>query len=172
MLNAIKNYTIWLMLTLLFTSCSTPQEKRNEKQPNADIPDSYSHNDIVLELTKQQQSAFDALNTLQTSTDEMSRLYSTFANITQPCYPADTSFIITQTELLEYMKQFVTKHCQNLKEDIRNELAETSVLAQEEYSVLYCGSDSPHQNYENGLPMVGTWVMPNVLGRRDIIIVW
>ena len=81
-------------------------------------------------------------------------------------------FVLAAVSLLKEMVSDKNKEIQNLKEDIRNELAETSVLAQEEYSVLYCGSDSPHHNYENGLPMVGTWVMPNVLGRRDIIIVW
>jgi len=33
------------------------------------------------ELSEKQQSAFDALNTLQTSSEEVYRLYSTFANI-------------------------------------------------------------------------------------------
>lgn len=70
------------------------------------------------------------------------------------------------------MKQFVSRHCQNVSEDVQDELAKASVLAQEEYTVLYCNSESGDQIYANGLPMSGTWVMPNVLGRRDVIMVW
>lgn len=70
------------------------------------------------------------------------------------------------------MKQFVSKYCQNLSKDMQDELAKSSVLAQKEYTVLYCNNESANQNFKNELPMSGTWVMPNVLGRRDVIIVW
>ena len=153
-------------------SCTPAHEKAEDKQQVTDISGSYSNTDSLEELTEEQQSAFDALNTLQTNTDEMNRLYSTFANLVQPCYPADTSMVITQSELLVFMKQFISRHCKNLQEEVQNQLAASSVLAQEEYKVLYCSKDSSLQNYENGLPMVGTWVIPGVLGRRDIIIVW
>ncbi|MDG2449453.1 MAG: hypothetical protein P8M34_07435 [Saprospiraceae bacterium] len=46
-----------------------------------EIVDSTKNVNIVQELTPIQQSAFDALNTLQVSTDSNNRLYSTFANI-------------------------------------------------------------------------------------------
>ncbi len=170
MLNKINNYTIWLMLTILITSCSSAQEKRNDKPTNSVIQE--SNIDIVKKLKNQQESAFDALNTIQTSTDEKNRLYSTYANSAQPCNPADTSFVITQTELLVYMKQFVSKHCQNLNKKRRNELAEASVLAQSEYTVLFCARNSLNVNFENGHPMMGTWVIPNVLGQRDVVMVW
>lgn len=172
MIKVIRNYSIWLSLTFLLTSCSTAQEKTNEKQVIADIPESYYYTDILLKQNQQQQSAFDALNTLQTSTDEMNRLYSTFANIYQPCYPADTSFTISRSVLLTAMEQFVTKHCTNLSFDERDKLAATAVLAQEEYIVLYCPDKPSNVNYEKGLPLTGTWVMPSVLGRRDVILVW
>lgn len=69
----VFNYSIRLTLTLLLTSCSTAEEKTSEKQVIADIPESYSHTNKLIELTQQQQSAFDALNKLQTCTDEMNR---------------------------------------------------------------------------------------------------
>ncbi len=124
------------------------------------------------ELTPEQQSAFDALNTLQVSTDEMNRLYSTFAGIVQPCYPPDTNLTISQAELLIAMKQFVASNCTDLTIEERNELAATSVLAQEKYTVSLCLNNSAPVSYENGIPMTGTWVMPNVLDQRDVIIVW
>lgn len=155
----------------MLLSCSWDEEEKNHKQDMTVYPP-MTYVDPVLELSPAQESAFDALNTLQTSTDEMNRLYSTFANVHQPCYPADTSFVITQSEFLTYMKQFVSQHCKRLSEDTQDELATTAVLAQEEYTVFYCSNKSPGHNFKNGLPMSGTWVMPNVLGRRDVVIVW
>ncbi len=156
-----------VFIVSVVVSCSHDRNK-HKRGTN----ESTTYHTPVPELSQEQQSAFDALNTLQTSTDQMNRLYSTFANIDQPFYPVDTSFTITQSELLTFMKQFVSKHCQNVSEDVQDELAKASVLAQEEYTVLYCNSESGDQIYANGLPMSGTWVMPNVLGRRDVIMVW
>ena len=123
------------------------------------------------ELTPEQQAAFDALNTLQVSTDSRNRLYSTFAGTVQPCYPPDTTLIISQADALAAMKQFVAKHCTNLTIKVRNELAAKSVLAQDEYTLSLC-LDHAAVTDENGVPMTGTWVMPNVLGRRDVVMVW
>jgi len=69
------------------------------------------------------------------------------------------------------MKQFIFKHCKGLTVEVKNELVQTSVLAQEEYLIFLFDNPS-NQNYENEIPIVGTWVIPNVLGRRDIILVW
>ena len=161
---------ILILLSAILFSCSEIQENKSQKQETINLPATYV--DSIPELTPIQQTAFDALNTLQTSTDEKNRLYSTFANINQPFYPADTSIVITQAQFLTYMKQFVSKYCQNLSKDMQYELEKSAVLAQEEYTVLYCNNESTSQNFKNGLPMSGTWVMPNVLGLRDVIIVW
>jgi hypothetical protein len=123
-------------------------------------------------LSKDQRNALNAWNTLQMSTAEKNRLYSTFASLSQPCYPVDTSFSITQLELALYLKKFVSKYCQSLPEDLQNELVQTSVLAQEDYSVLCCNIEVQSQKDNDGLPMNGTWIMPNILGRRDVILVW
>lgn len=162
--------TILILLSTILFSCSEAQENKSQKQEKTNLTTSYV--DSTPELTPVQQEAFDALNTLQTSTDEKNHLYSTFANINQPFYPADTSIVITQAQFLTYMKQFVSKYCQNLSKDMQDELANSAVLAQEEYTVLYCSNESANQNFKNGLPMLGTWVIPNVLGRRDVIIIW
>lgn len=124
------------------------------------------------EITIEQQSAFDALNKLQMRADEHNRIYSTFPGIDQPCYPPDSSFTITQSELLIAMKQFVNKHCKKLDKEVRDKLANTAVLAQTKYKVLHCPSNSSSDNYKDGLPYSGIWVMPNVLDSRDIILEW
>ncbi len=102
----------------------------------------------------------------------MNRLYSTFAGIVHSCYPPDTSVIISQSELRAAMKQFVTKNCTGLTVEERSVLAAASVIAQEEYNVLLCLGYAPDVSFENGAPMSGTWIIPGVLGRRDVIIVW
>lgn len=165
-------YQIFLILSILTLSCSTTQVEVDEKQEITESPTPISTNEVVLEITQEQQSAFDALNTLQINTDEKNHLYSTFAGIVQPCYPADTSLTISRSNLLIAMNEFVAKHCKYLPVEKREKLASKAVLAQEEYVVLHCSDNSNTMNYENGLPMTGTWVMPNVLGRRDVIIVW
>ncbi|MEM7105277.1 MAG: hypothetical protein AAF502_19215 [Bacteroidota bacterium] len=158
----------------LLNACSQPNDRlEKEKHIAYSQPTNIDQNlETISELTPEQQSAFEALNTLQVNTDEMNLLYSTFAGIVQPCYPPDTSLTISQTELLIAMKQFVTSNCKNLSAEERDELAVTSVLAQEEYTVSLCLDNSALVTYENGAPMTGTWVMPGVLGRRDVIIVW
>ena len=172
MLDILKNHINLLIIIFLIASCGSSQEENNEAEVKVDFSEFYAPTDKVEELTQQQELAFDALNTIQTSTDERNRFYATFANTFQACYPPDTSFILSQAELLKYMKKFVSKHCQNLEEDVRIKLAETSVLAQEKYTVFYCNSNSLSKNHKNELPTSGTWIMPGILGHRDVIMVW
>jgi len=163
MISLIKRLLVLLALAFAIITCTNPQDgnKREKRVAKSNK-----------ELTQEQQSAFDALNKLQISTDERDRLYSTFPNIEQPCYPADTSFEVSQSELLLFMEKFISKHCQNLTTEDQKQLTKSSVLAQEKYTILHCVGNESNANYEKGLPMTGTWIMPNVLGRRDIILVW
>lgn len=158
MLPIINKLFVLLLLICLSISCNFVQEGNEQKR----------------ELTQEQESAFEALNTLQTSTDETDRLYSTFANLDHPFYPPDTSFEVSQSELLVFMEQFISKHCQNLTPEIQNELAKKAVLAQKKYTVLYCTATLSKSNIndEQGFPMKGTWVIPSVLDSRDVILVW
>ena len=70
------------------------------------------------------------------------------------------------------MQQFVSKHCKSLTPIIQKKLAATSVLAQKEYKVLCCNNNSNFQTYKNGPPMIGVWVMPNILDSRDLLLFW
>lgn len=166
----IRSVFIRLLLIAFSTfafSCSSAQESKKDQ---TQFPTNYKV--PVAELSSDQEAAFDALNTLQTSTDERSRLYSTFANIHQACYPPDTHITLSQAEFLTAMQQFVAKHCSSLSMVEQANLAATAVLAQEEYVVWHCPSGSSKHDYQQGLPMQGTWVFPGVLGERDVILVW
>ena len=162
----------WAILSLLVVACSMSLEDGNDHESNIDIPKTPSQSDFILSLSPQQEAALDAFNTLQTSTDEINHLYSTFANSAHSCSPAETSFSVTQSQLAVYMTEFVSRHCQNLQEDIRNKLAETAVLAQDTYTVLYCNNHPSNEKYKNGLPLSGTWVLPNIVGQRDVVLIW
>ena len=121
MVKGIMTYVVGSILCFSLLSCTSTQTEGNEKP----------------KLTQEQQAAFDALNRLQINTDQRNRLYSTFANTDQACYPPDTSYIISQSQLLGFMEQFVSKHSQNLSVKVRDELVASSVLAQESYTILY-----------------------------------
>lgn len=174
MLIKVKLLTIIAITQLALFSCAANNEKTEQNQQSTYSlpPFSTTSTDSIPELTSEQESALDALNMLQINTDEKNRLYSTFANINQPCYPPDTNFVISRSEFQIAMSQFLTMHCTNLTKKEREELATASVLAQEEYTVLHCNSNSSNLNYKNGLPMSGIWIMPNVLGRRDVLLEW
>ncbi|RMG18220.1 MAG: hypothetical protein D6730_23080 [Bacteroidetes bacterium] len=170
----MKIFTLVLVLFFLLIACTHTNEDSEQDQPTLYSQPSFLAipMDTISVLSPDQQSALDALNTLQVSTDEKNRLYSTFAGIVQPAYPPDTMLTISQSELLAAMKVFVSMYCKNLPVEERNKLAATAVLAQTEYRVLVCTDKSAHAGYEHGIPMTGTWVLPGVLGRRDVIIVW
>lgn len=123
-------------------------------------------------LTKEQESAFDALNTLQVSTDERNRLYSTFSGIAQPCLQPDTSFTISQKQFLQVMEQFIAQQCNSLSMEEKAALAKKSVLAQEEYTVTICHGSKKMLQTNEALPLTGTWVLPRILDLRDLVIVW
>ena len=158
MLSIINKLIGLLFLTCLSIACNFVQEGNEQKT----------------ELTQEQEAALEALNTLQTSTDERNRFYSTFANQKHSFYPPDTSFEVSQSELLIYIEQFISEHCQNLAPEIQHQLAKKAVLAQKKYTVLYCTVTLPKSNInpEQGPPMKGIWVMPSVLDSRDVILVW
>ena len=163
-----KSVLALIIISVVIFSCRYGPEGKDHKQMFSD-PTAKKY--PVTELTIEQESAFDVLTELQVNSDEQSRLYSTFANIVQPCYPPDTSFVISQSELLIAMKQFVKENYTRLNIEERSRLIHTAVKAQTEYTVLHCNNQS-NANYESGLPLSGIWVLPSVLGRRDVILQW
>lgn len=164
----MKIFLLLLILVLPFCSCTVDKTGTPDQETRSLSNDS----DSLKELTPGQEYAFEALNKLQVSTDHLNQFYSTFPNISQPCYPPDTTFMISQSELRSVLTVFVANHCTRLPQNDRTSLVRAAVLAQKNYLVNFC-SNSPHpRSYKRGFPLNGTWVFPGVLGRRDIVIVW
>ena len=101
-------------------------------------------------------------------------LYSTFSGIHHNCLPPDTSFVISQAELLVAIETLLERHYTHIKAEQRAKLANESVLAQEEYLVLQCKGYSNGTMYDKSknIPNSGSWILPKILERRDIVIEW
>lgn len=176
---AIAISTSIILLNFIFQSCESGSENVESEDSSSNSIPSYStptytipENEYVVELSLEQEDAFDALNELQMGTDEMNRIYSTFAGVTQPCYPPDSSFTLSQKEFLIAMNYFVNENCKYKTREERESLANAVVLVQEEYSILHCQDNPTQIKNIDGLPMYGIWVLPNLLGRRDLLIEW
>ena len=124
------------------------------------------------EFTIVEQAALDAFNTLQISTDERNRLYSTFPGIEHACYPPDTIFTLSQSQFTTAMNKFVRTYCKNLPLPQQDMLISTCVLAQENYTISLCSKGSSIDFMNDSFPMSGIWIIPKVLNTRDVIIKW
>ena len=133
----LKPQFMVLTAVTFLSSCVSDNKMKDHEYPSSD----------VLSLIRLQTEipylhflrttiCLEALNTLQVSTDQIHHLYSTFAGINQPCYPPDTSFVLSQSDLLIALKHFVNIHCTNLNITKRNELSFSAVLAQKEYTLF------------------------------------
>lgn len=74
MMQSMLKLSMFLIIGAI-VSCAHDSDKQEALRS-----ESTTYDNPVSELTQEQQSAFDALDTLQTSTDEMNRLYSTLVN--------------------------------------------------------------------------------------------
>jgi len=158
-----------LIACLITASCANNPDGKSETDSTINY---FPEVEYVVDLSAEQQAAFDALDSLQVQSADKHKLYSTFPGIIQPCYPADTNYTISQEELLFAMKEFVSRHYQNLSPEMRKSLAENSVKAQKEYTVLHCHYRAYTQEDKNSLPLFGTWVIPSILGHRDLLLNW
>ena len=161
-----------LLCFFVLVACSQSDSKSNitseqNKQSRID-----QFNQATSVLSNEQQAAFDALNTIQTSTDEMNRLYSSFAGASKACNIPDTIIIMTQDELLSAMMHFVENNCGSLSVADRKALALNAVKSQEVYTIKVCFGELKTANNDNKNLRNGTWLLPNVLGRRDVVIEW
>ncbi len=164
---------ITFCLLLVCFSCSLSNEKVEKGQESSGFvsPKAIQNSDPLQELTTAQQSAFDALNTIQR---QGKHLYSTFSGIHHNCFPPDTTFVISQSELLVALEILLERHYVNIEAEQRAKLAYTSVLAQEEYLVLQCNghSNGTMNDKRKNIPTSGSWILPEILGRRDVIMEW
>lgn len=164
---------ITFFLLLVCFSCSLSNEKVGQRQESSGFVslNAVQNSDSLPKLTIKQQSAFDALNSIQR---QGKHLYSTFAGIHHDCFPPDTTFVVSQSELLVALEILLGRYYTNLEAEQRVELANKSVLAQEEYLVLQCNGQSNGTMYDKSknVPNSGSWILPEILGRRDVIIEW
>lgn len=165
---------IFLIILLSLSACNSNPNKPKTDLPFKQAPETSAKPNFntPVELSPEQDSALEALNRLQTSSLEPNRIYSTFPGIHHDCYPADTSFTISQAELLKALLEFTQLHYQEREAPFPSRLAALAVKAQSEYQVLVCLDFPGDINYQQGIPRKGTWVLPNMLGRRDVLIVW
>ena len=171
----MKVNTLVAAVFCLLLSCSPSNKRKDNTQKSTDLANSNSIHkvNILSELTLEQESAFEALNAIQINS-EVGHIYSTFGGIHHSCFPPDTSFTISHSELLNAMEELLAKYCTAIYLEECTELASKAVLAQEEYLVLQCN------NAVNDLITKGTkyasirksWILPEVLGQRDVILVW
>ena len=163
-----------LIVTCIFiSSCSVRQNDTDQQNGSKSMGTTEA--EPLPELTQEQESAFDALNSIQVQIED-NHLYSTFPGIRHECYSPDSSFVISQTDLLIATLELMSNHCYGLSDQQRNQLATKAVLAQDEYLVLQCNKTSsqlgPGQDTPMRQAMPLTWILPNILGRRDVVLVW
>lgn len=171
--SCIMKYILLLFFGALLACTSSPQQSSIELPELDSLPAKYiTTHDSLPKITEEQEVALEALNTLQVSTDERNRLYSTFQWAALPCHTPDTIIMISQSEFLHAMNTFVDVNCSALPLEQRQELASQSVRAQENYQVAICLEDPNNTTFTNGVPLSGTWVLRNVLYRRDVVMVW
>jgi hypothetical protein len=164
----IRKIILFLAVLAFLLGC-TNSDKSDDLSFNPPV----NYDTSIVETTIQQQEAFDALNALQL--ESKGHLYSTFVNIDHPCFPPDSSFVITQNELLKSIQELLEIHS-SLSLDEQKRLSELAVLAQEKYTVFRCTSSALNQEeLKLGIKatkMKTTWVLPNVLGIRDVVLTW
>lgn len=152
-----------LIIPFLLFACGA--EPKGDSIPKA-IPNS------LPPISSDQQAALDALNVLQQNLDVPNKIYSTFPNITQPFYPHDSTFVISQSDFHLALDMLVEKYGTRLDASYRDSLTHTSALALEEYTVRHCRDTASNKYVDFKYSTTGAWVLPNVLERRDVVIVW
>ena len=128
-------FSLYAFIFLL--SCtSTSEESTKDDAAVVIVPaDSTKENRPLAELGPDEQSAFDAFDVLQTSSDEPNRLFSTFANQDQVYYPPDTIITISQEEFRAAVQDFVGQNYSLLSREERDNLAKKSALAEDVYAI-------------------------------------
>ena len=167
----MKPLPILFPLLLLLVGCAPSGERK--EQGNEYVWRELNPKGSELEaLTTTQAAAFEALNALQISMDEEELLYSSFAGAAQACVPPDSIFTISQQQFHAALLEFTSLHCHVLQPSERDSLALQSSMAAEQYTVLLCTHHEGVPADTSNLPMTGTWVLPAVLGRRDVVMNW
>ena len=168
-----NSLSLLLLSAVLIISCSSPQDHANKSDlPNSPYRLPLINKEELPAISPEQQTAFDAQNTIQTSTDAKNVFYGTFPATQHQFYPADTSLSITQTQLQAALQRFVNDNCSQFSQPMRDSLAATAALAQDDYTLMLCHENLAPEIYKDGPPEKGIWVLPNILYRKDLVIKW
>ena len=162
-------YLLFSFIAIL--SCSSDHYQNGQNQASISFTKDSNVLDNPVELTQEQERAFAALNSIQV---QGQNLYSTFAGIQHECSSVDTSYIMGQVQFLLALKKLISIHYTIISKEEGDKLASAAVLAQEKYLLVLCNDNSIEviNGADKDVPYSGTWILPNVLGRRDIIITW
>lgn len=152
--------TYLFAILLLGQNCSSPPKESNQSD----------NNNLILEETI--NKAFDALNQLQVQSN--GHLYSTFPGIKQPCCEPDTVFYISNVELESAIHQIISQYSTDLSDREIRELAMKGASSQNQYLVHQCSGSDFNKVRDSFIvvPTRGTWVLPEVQGKRDILLDW
>lgn len=170
-LKKMKTLNLLLIIVAFAYSCNSSQEGVDLNQGPNNLETFNSDSILKLTLEEEQDAAFDALNSIQI---QGWHLYSTFSGMNHSCLPADTNFVISQVELQTALEVLLARYYTEIDPEEQKLLATQASLAQKEYLVLQCNAFSNGSNeYSiNKMPLSGSWVIPEVLNERDIIIKW
>ena len=168
-------YTILIFCQFLLFSCTySPKNKHNDDS----VPASQETLRDKAALSPNQQGALDALNTLQRNV-KGDHIYSTFPGISHSFSRVDTSFEITSDQFAQSLIQIYQANCYPSDTIMNNyKFFQEASLAQNLYTVHKC---RPSTKYPDKLALEdvtdnrlqsGIWVLPNVLNRRDVILIW
>jgi len=162
------------MFVFLILSCKQAVDEKEHKL-DAMIA-SIKEIEIVPGSLAEQEKAFEALNTLQVRM-KGEHLFSTFSGISHNCNRPDSIFVISQSDLKKAMDSLVASYGTDIPLEEQSQLVENAVLAQENYVVQSCYGSSM-QLVEGAFESIqshslqGTWILPKVVDKRDVVIIW
>lgn len=126
----------------------------------------------IARIGPDQAEGLAALDLLQTSSDETNRIFSTFAGAQEFCISPDTVLLISAEDFFVHLKSFTEIHYTSMDAEQRNELIKKAARVQDSYTLWVClDKQGLDIHLENELHS-GTWVFPQLLGRRDLVWLW
>lgn len=167
----MKKWLPFLFTAVLLFACHSQEEAEPQVQKQAamDYSDGLASFDS---LSPAQEKAFNLLDSLQTSSDQAHRLFSTFPGSYHEGFPPDSSLSLSSSQFKTALQQFIRQNYARYSEEESNNLAQQIALLQEDYQLLLCLPESSSREFSTTPAQEGIWVLPKLLGRRDLVLVW
>ncbi len=167
--------SILLFIGLVFTACNSRNKSENSGTP---LPAPIlTSPEKISKITSAQEKGLDALNALQVNI-EGEHLYSTFPGLSHTFLPEDSSFTITDMELLQAINSISKNYGGDLSAEKFDKLAKEAIQLQDLYHIKECTRTiyQPINHSIKSLPGKDTiskiWLIQNLLNRRDLIIIF